>query len=85
MLTTGTPVSNMGAGQIYYSLPVVIVAQTTSSVTQTFSGCYRFHLARPDIQGVPPFMPLAIMSATVNSAANNADQAALLKQACAWQ
>jgi hypothetical protein len=85
MLTTGTPVSNMGAGQIYYSLPAVIVAQTTSGVTQTFSGCYRFHLARPDIQAVPPFMPLAIQSATVNSVANNADQAALLKQACAGQ
>jgi hypothetical protein len=52
---------------------------------QTFSGCYRFHLARPDIQAVPPFMPLAIQSATVNSVANNSDQAALLKQACAGQ
>ncbi len=85
LLTTGTPVSSLGAGQIYYSLPAVIVAKTTSGATQTFSGCYRFHLARPDIQGVPPFLPLAIQSATVNSAANNADPATLLKQACPVQ
>jgi hypothetical protein len=85
MLTTGTPVRGLAAGQIYYSLPAVIVAQTTSGATQTFSGCYRFHLAQPDLQAVPPFMPLAIQSATVNSVANNADQAALLKQACAGQ
>ena len=82
MLTTGAPAGDMGAGQIYYSLPTVIVAQTTSGATQTFSGCY---LSRPDILAVPPFMPLAIQSATVNLVANNADQAAQLKQACAGQ
>ena len=84
-LTFGTPVSNFGAGQIYYTLPVVLVAQTTSSVPQTYAGCYKFHLARPEIQGVPPFLPLAIASATVKTAANNADKTTLLQQACAGQ
>ncbi len=84
-LTTGTPVPGNGAGQIYYTLPAVIVAKTTSGATQTFAGCYTFHLARPEIQGVPPFMPLAIQSATVKSAANSADHATLLKNACPAQ
>lgn len=84
-LTTGAPVPGNAAGQIYYTVPAVIVAKTNTGAIQTFSGCYTLHLARPEIQGVPPFQPLAIQSATVNSAANSADHAALLKAACPAQ
>jgi len=82
-LMTGAVSGDAGAGQRYYAVPVVLIARTTAGETQTFAGCYRLHLASPQIQAEPPFRPLAIMSATVSQAANNADTAALLNQSCA--
>jgi len=84
-LTTGQVGSNAGAGQIYYTVPAVLKAKTTSGVTQTFSACYILHLSRPEIQGVPPFQPLAIQSATAKLVSNGSDTTTLLKQACANQ
>ena len=81
-ITTGTVTSDVGAGQIYYSVPVALVAKTTSGATQTFVGCYTFHLARPEIQSQPPFQPLGIRSASVQQVPNNADVAAMLLTAC---
>lgn len=71
-----------GAGQIYYSIPVVLKAQTTGGGTQTFAGCYQFHLGSPSIQAVPPFQPLAIQSADIQQVANDVDTAQLLNQNC---
>jgi hypothetical protein len=82
-LTTGAVTHDEGAGQLYYWTPVTLVAQTTGGATQTYVGCYRMHLGRPEIQGVPPFMPLAIESASVKQVANNADTQSLMAGACA--
>jgi hypothetical protein len=84
-LTTGPVSSNAGAGQIYYTVPAVLIAKTTGGATQTFSACYILHLSRPEIQGVPPFQPLAIQSATARLVNNGADPTKLLDQACANQ
>jgi len=81
-LATGPVISDAGAGQCYYSVPVVLTARTTAGVLQTFAGCYKLHLANPQIQAEPPFMPLAVQSAVVKQVANNADASALLSQAC---
>lgn len=63
-LTTGAPITDVGAGQLYYSVPVIVRAQTTGG-TQEFVGCYRLHLGSPTAQGVPPYRPLGIQSATL--------------------
>lgn len=84
-LTTGPVSSNAGAGQIYYTIPAVLIAQTTGGATQIFSACYILHLSRPEIQGVPPFQPLAIQSATARLVSNSSDPNKLLAQACANQ
>ena len=78
----GVITGDAGAGQLYYSVPTKLVAQTTANTTQTFVGCYILHLSQPGIQGAPPFQGLAIDSAKVNQVANNANTAALLAQAC---
>ncbi len=81
-LTIGTVGGDAGAGQLYYSVPVVLVATHTDGTTQTFAGCYTLHLSRPAIQGVPPFQPLAIVGATVQQATAGANAADLLAGAC---
>jgi hypothetical protein len=64
-LAIGAVTSDAGAGQLYYSVPVTLIARTTHGGTQYFTGCYVLHLSQPSVQGVPPFQPLAIRSATV--------------------
>ncbi len=67
-LTTGTPTSDVGAGQLYYDVPVILAVQTTGG-PQRFEGCYRLHLGSPSAQGVPPFQPLAIRSGNLRQTA----------------
>jgi hypothetical protein len=74
--------ANAGAGQVYYSVPAVLKALTTSGQTQTFAGCYIVHLSQPAIQTAPPFHPLAVSSAAVKPADNAADPNGLLPGAC---
>jgi hypothetical protein len=81
-LTVGTVASDAGAGQRYYTVPVVLVSTSTANVTQTFAACYILHLASPDIQGTPPYRPIGIRSAKAKLVANNADKTTLLAQAC---
>jgi hypothetical protein len=81
-ITIGTVTEDAGAGQFYSIVPVVLVATTTGGATQTFAGCYTLHISNPGIQGVPPFKPLGIRSATVQAAANGANPADLLAHAC---
>ncbi len=81
-ITLGTITGDAGAGQLYYSVPATLIAQTISGTTQTFVGCYILHLSQPGIQGTPPFQPLSIDSATVQQVANNANTASLMAQAC---
>ena len=81
-LDIGTVGGDAGAGQLYYTVPVVLVARTTAGATQTFAGCYTLHLANPGIQAVPPFQPLGIQSASIRQASNNASTASLLARAC---
>jgi hypothetical protein len=59
-----------------------LVSRSTTNVTQTFVGCYILHLGLPDAQGVPPYQPIGIRSATNKLVANNADTATLMGTAC---
>ena len=81
-LLTGPVGGGVGAGQYYYSVPVVLVSQTTGGQTQTFAGCYTLHLANPIIQDAPPYQPMSIQSATIQQVDNNADMAPLLSRNC---
>jgi hypothetical protein len=80
--TFGSVVSNAGAGQIYYNVPVALKVQTTRGQMQTFVGCYTLHLAQPAIQATPPFEPLGIRSASVKQVANDANLSTLIDTVC---
>jgi hypothetical protein len=81
-VTLGDVSTGVGAGQIYFTVPVTLVATMSDASIQTFVGCYTLHLARPQLQAVPPFRPLAIQRATIEQVDNGADTAALTAQSC---
>jgi hypothetical protein len=81
-VTLGDIGTGVGLGQLYFSVPVTLLATLSDASTQTFVGCYTLHLGRPQLQAVPPFQPLAIQRASVQQVDNDADTAALMAQAC---
>ena len=64
----GTVGGGAGAGQLYWSVPAVVLATTTAG-PQAFVGCYTVHLARPEIQTAPPFKSMAIQTGPLQSVA----------------
>jgi hypothetical protein len=78
----GTPVSDVGAGQLHYQLPVGMIVTTTSNTQQTFIGCYTLHLANPGMQGTLPFEPLGITAGTFKQISNGTSLNPLLATAC---
>jgi hypothetical protein len=84
-LTLGVVLAGAAAGNLYYAVPTTLVATNTDNSVETFVGCYLLHLGQPANQGVPPFQPLAIQSATVRQVPNGTNTAPLMSQACAAQ
>ncbi len=81
-ITLGTISADAGAGQLHYTVPVAIIAQTTDGKTQTFSACYTLHIANPGIQAAVPFIPLGISTGAAKTAANGTKPADILAHAC---
>lgn len=82
-LTVGGVSSDAGAGQLYSSVPVILmVEQTGGKPDQRFGGCYVLHLSQPAVQGIPPFQPMAIDSAAIHEINAGADLDALLAASC---
>ncbi len=71
-----------GAGNLYAPTPVTLIAKTNEDSTQTFVGCYVVHLGQPANQGVLPFRPWGIQSATMTQVDNNANTSDLMAHAC---
>ena len=65
-MTLGNAGGDVGAGQLYYTVPVRLVAPMSDGSVQTFAGCYTLHLARPQLQAVPPYHPLGIQYASID-------------------
>lgn len=78
----GSLISDPGAGQLNYALPVVIKSKLTNGDEQTYAGCYYLHLSQPSFQATPPFVPLGISRANVQQVQNDADPDLLLQSAC---
>lgn len=81
-VTFGPVSGGVGAGQIYYSVPVELQSKTSDNGEQTFVGCYILHLGNPAIQTSPPYHPLAIQSAKIDQVASIASAQDLLPMAC---
>ncbi len=80
--TFGTVLSDAGAGQYYYQVPVTQTVQTTGGATQVFVGCYTLHLSNPGMQAVMPFEPLGITNGKFALIANDLDTTTLMERAC---
>ncbi|MCL4466838.1 MAG: hypothetical protein M1389_12580 [Chloroflexi bacterium] len=81
-LVTGTQTSGVGAGQLYYSVPVGLVAQNADGGTRTYVGCFTLHLGSPYAQALLPFLPVGIRSADITEVTNGTDVNPLLGNAC---
>jgi hypothetical protein len=82
-LTLGEIGGDAGAGQLHYAVPTRLDARLRDGRTESFVGCYRLHIGRPQIQAAPPFQPLAIEGAIVKQVGPDEDADALLARACA--
>ncbi len=81
-LQTGPVYGGVAAGNAYFDVPVILIAQTTEGTTQTFVGCYTLHLGSPAAQGALPFRPMAIQSAQIGQVANDVDLQTRLAEQC---
>jgi hypothetical protein len=77
-LTTGPYRIDVGAGNAYAAVPVVLVATQTNGSTQTFSGCYTTHRIN-----IEPDDPWAIESAAIQQDTSGASPQTLLNNAAA--
>jgi hypothetical protein len=82
LLTTGAVTGDAGAGQRYFTVPVILQVGATGG-PRTYAGCYVLHLSVPSIQTVPPFHPLGIASANVRLVGAGENASTVQAQACA--
>ena len=59
-LVFGSITSGVGAGQIYYTVPVLLKATALNGVRANWAACYIVHQARPENFSEPPFSPMGI-------------------------
>ncbi|NMC86535.1 MAG: hypothetical protein GYA58_14755 [Anaerolineaceae bacterium] len=78
----GTVISDAGAGQFHYQVPVGMIVTTNNNTQQTFIGCYTLHLANPGMQGTLPFEPLGITAGKFKQISNGTSLSPLLATAC---
>ncbi len=83
-VTTGTILSDAGAGNIWYQVPTVISARQTDGTIQRFSGCYLLHRANVGIGDTLPPYPIMLRAAHIIAAPASAEPTALLEQANAF-
>lgn len=81
-IALGSVIEDVGAGQLNYAVPTLLIATTTNGALQTFAGCYYLHLAQPGFQATLPFQPMGIRSALMKQVANGANANTLLATAC---
>lgn len=81
-VTFGETFSDAGAGQMYFTTPVVFSRTLADNSTRLQSACFVMHLSQPTFQASPPFEPLGITSLTFSSEVASSDPLVLLASAC---
>jgi hypothetical protein len=84
-ITIGDVGGGAAAGNLYFSVPVMLKSATTDKGDETFVGCYTLHLGNPANQTEPPFQSLAIQKASVKQVTGDQNAQDLLDTACADQ
>jgi hypothetical protein len=73
---------SVGAGQTYYTVPVLLMSENSGGEQQTYFGCFTMHLGLPSAQAIPPYQGLGFQTAAMQQAASGADDSDLLAHAC---
>ncbi len=81
-LVFGQISAGAGAGQVYYSVPVLLTTKHTDGSAAAQTACYVVHQSQPANYGAPPFDPMGIIQANAAPAEPNANNPRALAEAC---
>jgi hypothetical protein len=81
-LVFGQITGDAGAGQIYYSVPVILKTTTKNGARANYAACYVVHQSQPGNFGQPPFNPMSIDRGAAKLSDINASDASALASAC---
>ena len=81
-LAFGQITGDAGAGQMYFTVPVVLKTTSHSGVRANFAACYVVHESQPANFGAPPFEPMGIDRGQASPSSLSASNASALANAC---
>jgi hypothetical protein len=81
-LVFGQITGDAGAGQIHYTIPVILKTTARDGTHANYAACYIVHQAQPANFGEPPFIPMNIDRGSAKPSAINASNASVLTTAC---
>ncbi len=82
-LAFGQITSDTGAGQTYFTVPVVLKTTARDGTHANFAACYIVHQGQPANFGAPPFNPMSIDRGQAKASDLNASDSSALANACA--
>ncbi len=71
-----------GAGQIYYTVPVILKTTAKNGSHANYAACYVVHQSQPANFSEPPFVPMGIDQGSAKPSDINASDASTLTTAC---
>jgi hypothetical protein len=81
-LVFGQITGDAGAGQLYYTVPVILKTTSKDGTYANFAACYIVPQGQPANFGEPPFNPMNIDRGSAKPSAINASAASVLASAC---
>ncbi|HEX7541139.1 MAG TPA: hypothetical protein VF352_03330, partial [Anaerolineales bacterium] len=81
-LVFGQITMGAGAGQIYYTVPVILKTTAKNGTRANWAACYVVHQSQPANFGEPPFDPMGIDRGSAKPSDINASDASMLATAC---
>jgi len=81
-LVFGQITGDAGAGQIYYTVPVILKTTAKNGTRANWAACYVVHQSQPANFGEPPFDPMGIDRGSAKPSDINASDASMLATAC---
>jgi len=81
-LVFGAITGDAGAGQMYYTVPVILKGTATNGAHANYAACYVVHLAQPGNFGAPPITPMSIERGTAVAVSLATSDSTALATAC---
>ena len=81
-LVFGQITEGFAAGQIYFTVPVILKTTAKNGTLASWSACYLVHQSQPANTTVPPFNPMGIDRGQAAPSTAGASDSALLAEAC---